>query len=566
MSGECLAQSGEDAKDHDAHGVWEGVGPFPSATSVREVNLIDQLLFEQRALTAVEWFARRHDNGDAPAQARYYRDLIQLSKPTAGQQYAFAVDLDKCTGCKACVSACHSLNGLEEHETWRDVGLLVGEREPYLQTVTTACHHCAEPACLDGCPVMAYEKDAETGIVRHLDDQCIGCQYCTMKCPYDVPKYSKRLGIVRKCDMCHDRLAVGEAPACVQACPHEAISIRTVNLAEVSAAAQPGAGMVPGAFDSSYTKPTTQYSTRKPVPRDAQPADAHALRLEHAHWPLIIMLVLSQMAAGAFVMLAAIGFASAEQFRLAGPALSAFALPVLIAGLAASVFHLGRPLGAWRFFLGLRTSWMSREILVFGLFAGAAVVAAGLCWFAPGSGASLVASAAAASLGLAAVFTSAMIYVDTRRAFWRPSLTFGKFYGTALLLGATAAAAVTGWADRFHPADMARAVIACAIVATIIRTVLFAWETGVFIRALRRPHSPIHRSAETIRVLLPWIPGVRAVLFSASTALSLMAILGVADAAVLWASVAFVTTLSSQLLERCTFFTAVHAPRMPGGV
>ncbi|HEY8904318.1 MAG TPA: hypothetical protein VIM48_11445, partial [Chthoniobacterales bacterium] len=114
---------------------------------VNEVNLIDQLLAEQRSLTAVERFALRHEAGDSPAQARYYHDLIPLSKPAAGQQYAFAVDLDACTGCKACVSACHSLNGLEEDETWRDIGLLVGsmpDERPYLQTVTTACHHCAE--------------------------------------------------------------------------------------------------------------------------------------------------------------------------------------------------------------------------------------------------------------------------------------------------------------------------------------------------------------------------------------------------------------------------------------
>jgi len=82
---------------------------------------------------------------------------------------------------------------------------------------------------MDGCPVLAYDKDETTGIVRHLDDQCIGCQYCILKCPYDVPKYSESRGIVRKCDMCHDRLSVGEAPACVQACPNEAIRIITVN-------------------------------------------------------------------------------------------------------------------------------------------------------------------------------------------------------------------------------------------------------------------------------------------------------------------------------------------------
>ena len=83
------------------------------------------------------------------------------------------------------------------------------------------------------CPVNAYEKDPVTGIVKHLDDQCFGCQYCTLACPYDVPKYQPSRGIVRKCDMCSDRLAVGEAPACVQACPHQAIRINIVETQQV---------------------------------------------------------------------------------------------------------------------------------------------------------------------------------------------------------------------------------------------------------------------------------------------------------------------------------------------
>ena len=57
-------------------------------------------------------------------------------------------------------------------------------------------------------------------------------RYCVLKCPYDVPKYSESAGIVRKCDMCSSRLAADEAPACVQACPHEAISIRIVDRRE----------------------------------------------------------------------------------------------------------------------------------------------------------------------------------------------------------------------------------------------------------------------------------------------------------------------------------------------
>ena len=125
------------------------------------------------------------------------------------------------------MTACHSLNGLDPGEIWRDVGMLHGGTSelPVMQHVTAACHHCIDPACLNACPVMAYEKNPLTGIVKHLDDQCIGCQYCIFACPYDVPKYNKKKGIIRKCDMCSSRLAVGEAPACVQACPHQAIRI-----------------------------------------------------------------------------------------------------------------------------------------------------------------------------------------------------------------------------------------------------------------------------------------------------------------------------------------------------
>ncbi len=387
--------------------------------SLEPRTLIDELLAEQQRLTAVERFTRWHEHGSEPAQARYYRDLIPTAKPGAGQQYAFAVDLDACTGCKACVSACHSLNGLDEAETWRNIGLLVSsDGTAFQQTITTACHHCVQPGCLEGCPVAAYEKDAATGIVRHLDDQCIGCQYCVLKCPYDVPKYSNRLGIVRKCDLCIDRLAVNEAPACVQACPHEAIRIELVNQAAITQAATPGTAMVPGAFDSSYTKPTTRYTSRRGLPGHAQPADAHIVRREPAHWPLILMLVLTQMAVGAFT---AALFPGGERLRWIGWAL-------LHAGLVASIFHLGRPLGAWRFFLGLRTSWMSREILAFGALSGLSTAA--LMLPVPWLPVVLV--------GWMAVFTSAMIYIDTRRPAWSAERTCRRFFGCTLLAAGAA--------------------------------------------------------------------------------------------------------------------------------
>ncbi|HMI91172.1 MAG TPA: 4Fe-4S dicluster domain-containing protein, partial [Polyangiales bacterium] len=135
---------------------------------------------EQNELSAVECFAKAHDD-IALGTPRYHR-LMPASAPGPGQQYSFSVDLDRCTGCKACVTACHNLNGLDSGETWRSVGLLHGgsAERPVQQTVTTACHHCLDPACLNGCPVKAYDKDPVTGIVKHLDDQCIGCKYCTL--------------------------------------------------------------------------------------------------------------------------------------------------------------------------------------------------------------------------------------------------------------------------------------------------------------------------------------------------------------------------------------------------
>src|SRR5687767_2345670 len=135
--------------------------------SLQRRSLVDYLLAEQQR-TAVERFSEWHECEETLPRTASYRELIPLSTPGEGEQYAFEVDLDACSGCKACVTACHSLNGLDEHETWRDVGLLISTDErPSLQYITSACHHCVEPACLAGCPVKAYDKDPVTGIVRH---------------------------------------------------------------------------------------------------------------------------------------------------------------------------------------------------------------------------------------------------------------------------------------------------------------------------------------------------------------------------------------------------------------
>ena len=509
-------------------------------------TLIDELLEEQQRLTAVERFARQHERHALPAQARYYRDLIPLERPQRGEQYAFAVNLDACTGCKACVSACHSLNGLDDEELWRTVGTLHGGNryEPYQQTITTACHHCVDPACAEGCPVLAYEKDAETGIVRHLDDQCIGCQYCVLKCPYDVPKYSSKRGIVRKCDMCHGRLAVGEAPACVQACPNEAIRIEIVRQDVVIAASGNGARVTPGAFESSYTRPTTKYATSRRMPENARPANDAALRLDHAHWPLILMLILTQAAAGTYAVAAGCGwFGLALAFPLA-----ITGTVLLQAGLAVSVLHLGRPLGAWRFFLGLRTSWMSREILAFGMFAGAGAAYAAALWLRPALAPPL--ALGTVFLAVVGVACSAMIYVDTRRPWWTARATFARFFGAAVILGLHALAIAAN-----SPVALGAGVLAQFLFG--------AGQAAAEARAIDDEDHPWHRSARTAKMLMSGVRELRATAILLSVALAALAF---AFSPRVMAVLACVPAAAAVLSERLMFFCAAASPRMPGGV
>jgi len=517
------------------------------APQVQEFSLIDLVLADQRDMTAVERFSSFYEN--AGPVARAYRNLIPLSRPKPGEQYAFVVDLDRCSGCKACVSACHSLNGLEEGEMWRSVGTILGEATPYLQTVTTSCHHCVDPACAAGCPVLAYEKDPSTGIVRHLDDQCIGCQYCVLKCPYDVPKYSKAKGIVRKCDMCSSRLAAAEAPACAQACPHEAIRIDIVNQAAVrTEGAASGSRMIFGAFPSSYTQPTTSYVSARKPPATVKTACSDALQLEPSHWPLVLMTICTQMAAGLHVT----GVGLLLGRRVAGGGLAVLAAVCLFLGLTLSVLHLGRPLKAWRAFLGWRRSWMSREILGFSAYAGFVFM---LIPFHESTALWLL----TALVGLMGVFCSVMIYVDTQRPGWSAAAVFPSFFGDVALLGATMAAAWSVWSAA-GPAPL------LMVLALGLRVASFAWAGYGRSRARANPASLAHRAASTAYRLASRVLIAQWVLFGASVSFSILSLLGASGLTGGWMAIACACTIASQVLERWLFFAATPAPRMPGAV
>jgi Fe-S-cluster-containing dehydrogenase component/DMSO reductase anchor subunit len=549
-------------------------------------SLIDESLEKQQSLTAVEKFTQRHADTHEPLQAKYYRDLIPLTSPGKGQQYAFEVNLDNCSGCKACVSACHALNGLDEDETWRSVGLLHGGTSalPVLQHVTSACHHCLDPACLDGCPVNAYEKDPLTGIVKHLDDQCIGCQYCILKCPYDVPKYSKRLGIVRKCDMCSDRLAVGEAPACVQACPTSAIRITVVDTQTVIEDSEADL-FLPGAPGPQYTRPTTTYKTRRALPRNLLPADYYTVAPGHSHLALVSMLVLTQMSVGTFVVdIGLDAFADGRALVLIRPVRVIAALLLGLLGLGAAVGHLGRPLYAFRAIIGLRTSWLSREILTFGLFAFFAAAYGANVWLDHRGLAANPWDAlrlAAAACGLMGVFCSVMIYVDTRRPFWGFSSTALKFFLTGLVLGIPAAILVSllgavcidSLSLREVQSEFGQVALRGLVAASAVK---LAVESLVLFHLRDREQTALKRTALLLtgelapvflkRVAFGLVGGVALplVLIGEGTIAGPGGFRPMFECVIV--GLTLMLTLLGELLERYLFFTAAVAPKMPGAV
>jgi Fe-S-cluster-containing dehydrogenase component/DMSO reductase anchor subunit len=516
--------------------------PSPPPDGATKGDLVLALLAEQRDLTAVERFAQKHESQSLRHDERRYRELLPRALPGSGQQYAFEVELERCTGCKACVTGCHSMNGLDEGEVWRTVGLLHGGSvgAPAQQTVTTACHHCVEPACMYGCPVKAYDKDPITGIVKHFDDQCIGCQYCIFMCPYDAPKYNPRRGIVRKCDMCSDRLAHGEAPACVQSCPNEAIAITVVEHAQVVEMAQ-SSTFLPGAPKPGDTLPTTLYQqSSKPAPRNLLPADFYALSPEHAHPALVVMLVLTQLSVGAFAI-----------DHLLGPSSRWNALMALLLGvcaMTASLLHLGRPRYAYRAMLGLRTSWLSREILAFSVFAGLAALHALRGGLAPW----------VTTSGFAAVGCSIMVYAATRRPAWRAPVTAVRFLLSSLVLG-TATVALTA-ALVGSPRQQLFALLAASMTGKLL------FELAVFRHLRDRQHTELKRTA---LLMMGDLSGVTAWRFGCGALGGVLvpALVSVQlpQASIIGLSVVvLLSVLAGELLERHLFFAASTAPRMPG--
>ena len=147
---------------------------------------------------------------------------------------AILMDVTRCTGCEQCVDACVEVNHTDPVKAQLDRAVtkdglsqnrLLSVREvDEGRFARMSCMHCLDPSCASACLVGGITKTPE-GPVVYDREKCIGCRYCMLACPFHIPRYEwdQKIPYMKKCTMCAERLADGLEPACVEACPNEAL-------------------------------------------------------------------------------------------------------------------------------------------------------------------------------------------------------------------------------------------------------------------------------------------------------------------------------------------------------
>ena len=160
--------------------------------------------------------------------------------------YAMAIDIEKCIGCGRCAAACTAENKVPDSphyvRTWVERYVIPKEGEPMVDSpnagidgfpdqppvdtlktffVPKLCNHCANPPCVQVCPVGATFKTRD-GVVLVDEDYCVGCRYCIQACPYGARYLHPEKRVADKCTFCYHRITKGLLPACVEVCPTQA--------------------------------------------------------------------------------------------------------------------------------------------------------------------------------------------------------------------------------------------------------------------------------------------------------------------------------------------------------
>lgn len=278
----------------------------------------------------------------------------------------FIFNQNLCVACGACSASCILENGWDVKP--RTIYRFNPEALSGIPVInlSMACNHCEEALCMSGCPAKAYSRDSFSGAVIIDEKKCIGCRYCQWNCPYDAPKLNKSK-VINKCDLCMSSHPEVISPACSSGCPTGALSFGDISEFDI-----------PREFDwipEKSLNPLLRITGKqdKNGPRiisgnkfsDRQISKKAPKLLINKEFSLVLFSFLSTVS----VALSVTYLTKSGSQELYFPLLTA-----AIAGVV-SIFHLKSPLIAWRSFLNINSSPLSREIAAFTLYTLAIIVA-----------------------------------------------------------------------------------------------------------------------------------------------------------------------------------------------
>ena len=493
----------------------------------------------------------------------YSIDIPELKE---GEQYRFHFDATVCVGCHCCEAACNELQNNPPEVKWRRVGEMEGGVFPNVSQLfnSMSCNHCIDPECLKGCPTSSYIKIEETGIVVHEDDTCIGCQYCTWNCPYGVPTFHEERKIVTKCHMCHERLDVGQTPACVQACPSGAIEIEVVNVQKWLDEDMAKEANMPFLPDANITKSTTRYTLPDNLP-SLKEMDEHILKPAHSELPLVFMTVLTQISLGGFFalfledILSLFGFVQ-PNFIMALVVM----LPAAI-GLPLSALHLGRPFLALTAMKNIKTSWLSREALALGVFTAFMNIIVILYFLDISQSVRLFVEFITLIVGVFGIYAQSMIYRIKARPSWDRITTNLKFFGVSYI-GAFILAFV---ALLFDLASIALPLLSLGMIG-VIAQIFFTYEDLRTLKTTKENEYQLLRTAKLYDNNFKTIKQFRyaSILFSGlflPLVINILISSSMLGGACIVLAITIILMILSELSDRFLFYSTVVPLGMAGG-